>query len=239
MEIYKVNNINDFLKEGNKSVYEIVGLKSNIEDYIRNFFCPSIDFKLDSNFDILVQGEYKAIFFDQNAFLKPLASLLDISLDLISPDEIANYIKVRLENKLTDLKGIKREEELIIAFPTLSGIYRTKKESIVKSVALEQRCKSIKPMKQGEEIKIKRLREMGISKSEHDQNLIDVYSFSLQSFIAAYLTDLERIGRYFDFLKTIVNQAMMPVSIIESIDENKINSYINDIKQSQKSRELK
>ena len=73
MEFYKVNNINDFLKEGRTNASELLGLKGTIESYIKNFFGPAIDLKLDMNLNIIVQGDYKAIFFDQTALLNPLA----------------------------------------------------------------------------------------------------------------------------------------------------------------------
>lgn len=239
MEIYKIDNINTFLKEGRTNAAEITGLKATIESYIANFFAPSLNIKLDMNLNVLVQGEYKAIFFDQMALLRPLAEILDVNLSYVKPEELIDYLTVRLQNKVSELKGITREEELIVKFPHISGIYHTKKDHIEKSVNLEQGCKTIKPAVQAEHIKAKKLQEFGISRTEHANNLVEAYSFNLAGFLYSYYYDLERVIRYLDFLRNNISQAMMPVSLTESLDEEKINEYIKGSKEHQKERGLK
>lgn len=239
MEIYKINNINNFLKEGKTNAAEIIGLKATIENYIANFFAPSLNIRLDMNLNVLVQGEYKAVFFDQMALLRPLAEMLDINLTYVKPEELIDYLTVRLQNKISELKSITREEELIVKFPHISGIYHTKKDHIETSVALEQGCKTIKPAFEAERVKAKSLKDAGITRNEHTNNLIEAYSFSLAGFLYTYYFELERIIRYLDFLRNNISQAMMPVSLTDSLDEKKINEYIKGIKANQKERGLK
>lgn len=239
MEIYKINNISDFLKEGRTNASEITGLKGTIESYINNFFAPNLNIHLDMNLNLLIQGEYKAIFFDQMALLRPLAEILDVNISYVKPEELVDYLTVRLQNRITELKGVTKEEELIVKFPHLSGIYHTKKEHIEKSVGLEQGCKTIKPAVQAEHIKAKKLQEFGISRTEHANNLIEAYSFNLAGFLYSYYYDLERVVRYLEFLKNNISQAMMPVSLTESLDEEKINEFVKGVRTSQKERGLK
>lgn len=238
MEIYKVNNINDFLKEGKTSATEIIGLKGTIENYINSYFSPSLNLSLDMKFNIIVQENYKAIFFDKLAFLNPLGRLLDVDKSCVSDEELPEFLRVRIQNRLNELSLIHREDELIIKFPTLSGIYHTKRDHIEKSVALEYSCNSIKPSNQGDFIKGKRLQELGITRTEHANNLIEAYSFNFQSFLNTCLTDLERIVRYLDFLATNVSQAMMPVTLMQSLDEKLMDEYIKGIKEDQKNKGL-
>ncbi len=238
MEFYKVNNINDFLKEGRTNASELLGLKGTIESYIKNFFGPAIDLKLDMNLNIIVQGDYKAIFFDQTALLNPLAKLLDIDTSAINPEDFASILRVRIQNKLNELKIIKSEGELVVNFPTIRSIYANKKDHIEKSVQIEKSCNSIKPSNQADLIKGKKLHELGISRTEHASNLIEAHTFSLQSFMIAYYADIERIERYIEYLAANVSQAMMPITTMQSLDENKINAYINNLRTTQKKKEL-
>lgn len=238
MEIYKVNNINDFLKEGKTSVTEVIGLKGTIENYINSFFSPSLNLKLDMKLNVIVQGDYKAIFFDQLAFLNPLGNLLDVDKSRVSEEELPEFLKVRIQNRLNELSLIHREDELIIKFPTLSGIYHTKKDHVEKSVTIEYSCNAIKPSNQADLIKGKHLQEAGITRTEHANNLIEAYSFNFQSFLNTCLTDLERIVRYLDFLAANVSQAMMPVTLMQSLDEKVMDEYIKGIKDNQKNKGL-
>lgn len=229
MQIYRINNINDFLKDDRTYPTEVMGLKTIIENYISNFFAPVLNIKLDMILNILVQEEYKAIFFDELALLRPFARLLDIDLSVVHPEGLISYLAVHLDSKLSELKLIQKEEDLMVKFPTISGIYQTKKDHIAKSVSLEKNCLTIKPATQAELVKAKKLKEFNISRNEHASNLIEAYSFSLASFLSSYCVDIERILRYLDFLKNNVSQTMMPVSLTESLDESKINTYIGSL----------
>lgn len=235
MEIYKINNINEFLKEGITNPSEIKGLKTNIENYIKTYFVPNIDFTLDMDLNLLVNPDgFKAVFFDQMAFLMPVAKLLNLDLSSISKEELPSYISVRANNRLNELSCIKSEEELMINFPTLSGIYQTRKEHIAKSVELEQECNRIKPATQADYIKGLKLKNYGISRGEHSNNLLVAPTFSFQAFMSAYQTDLERLVRYLKYMAMNVSQAAMPVSLMESIDEQKMDDFISELNQNQR-----
>lgn len=54
----------------------------------------------------------------------------------------------------------------------------------------------------------------------------------------AYYADIERIERYIEYLAANVSQAMMPITTMQSLDENKINAYINNLRTTQKKKEL-
>lgn len=235
MEIYKINNVNEFLKQGRTNPSEIQGLKATIENYINSYFTPTVQLRLDMDLNLLVNPNgYKAVLFDEMAFLKPLAKLLDINTTSVSTEELPKHISVRAENELSELGLVKMEELLVIKFPTLSGIYQTKKDHIAKSVELEIECQRIKPSTQAELVKAKKLKEYGISRNEHLSNLVEYHTFSFESFMNTYKTDLERLVRYLDFVKANISQAAMPVSLMESLDEDKMDAFINGLKQNQR-----
>lgn len=234
MEVYKINDINSLLKEDITYSPEILGLKANIERYISNYFAPSLNLKLDMDLNVIVDGTYQAICFDQMALIRSIANLLDINISTVSADDLNDYLSVKLAEKLRELKSITTEEDLLIKFPTISGIYQTKKERITKSVSLEEGCKIFKPVSEGEAIKYQKLREAGISREEHKNNLVEAYTFNILTFLCTYAYDTERVITYLDYLRASISQSVMPVSNKSSIDLKKLAEYIRSSKIKQR-----
>lgn len=242
MEMFKINNVNNYLKEEGKMPPVIYSTKQNIENYIKTWYCPTIDLKLDMNFDMLVEGDIFALRFSEMSLLNQIKKLLDIKMEDIQnvgDNEKKSYILGKAQARLSELRKVKQIAELVYQFPTLHSIFVAKEESIKISVALEQECRRILPLEDREHVKYKKFCKCGLTNEKHLKNLSEAPTFNLQTFVFLYAQELDNLISNLNQVLYAMSATVMNEKSLEALNKDKIMNDINQVRNSMENNELK
>lgn len=238
MEIFKIDNINDFLVEDQSFSAEVYYYKKIANNFLKTVFGGYVDLEIIPEVNAYVEGELLSIGLDKMSLVRPLAKLLGISLNskvATSEEEEIDFIKGRIQAKLTELRNIQSVAELTYKFPEIHTIYSNKVEGCNKSVIIENTCRIIKPASQAEEVRAKKRKEWNISREQHTQNLAEAAivtsSGFLGFFINKYYTELSYIADHLDFLINSITFNKIPSTLFQTIDANNILNFIDNSKQ--------
>ncbi len=242
MEIIKINNINDFLKENVKYPTEILIMKNNIEEWLQKYFAPSVKIKLNMKLNLIVDGDNYGFVFDEMALLESIRDLLGIEWKStsVTEDQKKECILGNIPAKITELKKVEIIEQLVYMFPTLHSLFLIKEASIKQSRLIEMEYSRIKPAKDAELLRNRKLHELGMNAQMHQEFLKQAYSFNLSTFKNAYAYELDQVYMGLNYILNCMANCIVTKPYLCSLDEEKIKSVIATAKEEadQKTRGL-